>query len=225
MINSSALQNWPFYFKIILFFFQWPDEFWKFGFILVFPVSERFLVVSEPVFECVGRHSDIAEVTTTDNQTTKQCIGMTSNASKNWFRNHQKSFRAKKHQNETEFSKFIWSLKEKKNNFEVKWSILKRAAVYHNGARRCNLCLEEKTPNFESWQEDFIKQKIRIIFEVPPPNPMLYKIHQPEKDINRKDRTRHPLIFIGIKEELRVLYFSYLTIALCMKLRVVTNLF
>ena len=82
-----------------------------------------------------------------------------------------------------------------------------------------------KTSNIESWQEDFIKQKIRIIFEVPPPNPMLYKIHQPEKDTNWKDKTCHPLIFIDIKEELRGLYFSYLTIALCMKLRVVTNLF
>ena len=37
-----------------------------------------------------------------------------------------------------------------------------------------------KTSNIESWQEVFIKQKIRIIFEVRPPNPMLYKIHQPE---------------------------------------------
>ena len=85
-----------------------------------------------------------AEVTTTDNQTTKQYVGMTSNAFKNRFRNHQKSFRDKKHQNETELSKFIWSLKEKKKEFEVKWSILKRAVVYHNEARRCNFCLEEK---------------------------------------------------------------------------------
>ena len=80
-----------------------------------------------------------------------------------------------------------------------------------------------KTSNIESWQEHFIKQKIKIIFEVPPPNPMLYKIHQPEKNITRKDKTCHPLNFIEIKEELRGLYFSYLTIALCMKLWVVTN--
>ena len=84
------------------------------------------------------------EVTTTDKLTIKQYIGMTSNAFKNRFRNHQKSFRDKKHQNETELSKFIWSLKEKKKDFEVKWSILKRAVVYHNGPRRCNLCLEDK---------------------------------------------------------------------------------
>ena len=83
-------------------------------------------------------------MTTTEDQTTRQCIGMTSNAFKNRFRNHQKSFRDKKHQNDTKLSKFIWSLKEKKKEFEVKWSILKHAAVYHNKARRCNLCLEEK---------------------------------------------------------------------------------
>ena len=44
-----------------------------------------------------------AEVTTTEDQTTKQYIGMTSNAFKNRFRNHQKSFRHKKHQNEPNF--------------------------------------------------------------------------------------------------------------------------
>ena len=85
-----------------------------------------------------------AEVTTKDNQTIKQYIGMTFNAFKNRFRNHQESFRDKKHQNETELSKSIWLLKEKKKEFDVKWSFLKRAAVYHSGARRCNLCLEEK---------------------------------------------------------------------------------
>ena len=38
----------------------------------------------------------------------------------------------------------FWSLKQSRRNYSIKWSILKRAAAYTPGGKRCGLCLEEK---------------------------------------------------------------------------------
>ena len=99
-----------------------------------------------------------AEVTTSDNQI-KRYVGMTSNAFKDRFRNHQKSFREKKHKNETELSKYIWELKKNRKDFQINRSILKRAASYRNGARRCNLCLEEKLQIMKADKRTLLNKK------------------------------------------------------------------
>jgi hypothetical protein len=38
----------------------------------------------------------------------------------------------------------VWNLKEKQQDFTINWSILKRAASFSSGGKRCNLCLQEK---------------------------------------------------------------------------------
>ena len=43
-----------------------------------------------------------------------------------------------------ELSKHIWRLKKLKRKLKIKWSILKEASPYRNGAKNCNLCLQEK---------------------------------------------------------------------------------
>ena len=85
-----------------------------------------------------------SEIMTTDNADTKQHIGMTSGEFKTRYRNHTKSFRDKKYANETELSKHVWELKKTCRNYEIKWSILKRAPVHKEGTKRRILCLEEK---------------------------------------------------------------------------------
>ena len=82
-----------------------------------------------------------ADVTTTDTGETKQYIGMTANSFKERYRNHIKD---SKYSNETELSKYVWELKSNNQSFDIKWAIVKRAAAYTSGAKRCNLCLEEK---------------------------------------------------------------------------------
>jgi hypothetical protein len=37
-----------------------------------------------------------------------------------------------------------WGLKSNNRDYTLKWSILKRAGAYSSGAKRCNLCIEEK---------------------------------------------------------------------------------
>jgi len=43
----------------------------------------------------------------------------------------------------TELSKYIWSLKDQKIAYDIKWRKVKQARSYSNEAKRCNLCLWE----------------------------------------------------------------------------------
>ena len=49
-----------------------------------------------------------------------------------------------KHSHSTCLSKYIWELKDKGTDHEIKWSIIKRAKPYSGKPSRCNLCLAEK---------------------------------------------------------------------------------
>ena len=85
-----------------------------------------------------------ATVSTSNSNNTKHYIGMTASTFKERHRNHIKSFQHKKYANNTELLKYIWELKENKQDFRIDWSILKRAIPYRRGSNRCNLYLEEK---------------------------------------------------------------------------------
>ncbi len=75
---------------------------------------------------------------------TKHYIGMTASTFKERYRNHIKSFNHKRYSNDTELSKYIWKLKDNKQDFDITWSVLKQSISYTGGSKRCNLCLEEK---------------------------------------------------------------------------------
>ena len=77
-----------------------------------------------------------AEITTHNDGTTKEYIGMTSTEFKVRYRNHKKSFNKPTHSSDTELSKYVWDLKDKKREYSIKWSILKRAAAYVPGGSR-----------------------------------------------------------------------------------------
>ena len=91
-------------------------------------------------------HNIVCEdmVTTTDDENTKEYIGMTANTFKERYANHKTSFNLYNHSSDTKLSKYVWSLKRSRRNYNIKWSILKRAAAYTPGGKRCGLCLEEK---------------------------------------------------------------------------------
>lgn len=72
-------------------------------------------------------------------------IGATEPSFKARFANHQTSLRHEKYRNATELSKYAWQLKEKGKDFSISWKILQRARPYSNIAKRCSLCLAEKT--------------------------------------------------------------------------------
>ena len=63
---------------------------------------------------------------------------------KEQYRNHNASFLHTKKKNETELSNHIWTLKDAKKSFQIRWKVLKKCQPYNNISKKCNLCLQEK---------------------------------------------------------------------------------
>ena len=71
-----------------------------------------------------------ATVTTSNPNTIMNYIGMTSTTFKERLANHNYTFEHKEHSNKTKLSKYIWTLKDNKKDFNINWQILKRAISY-----------------------------------------------------------------------------------------------
>ena len=70
-------------------------------------------------------------------------FGLPATTFKERFENHNKDFNHKQHSKNTELSKYIWSLKDAKIPYSIKWSIVEK--VYgKTKIDRCPLCLAEK---------------------------------------------------------------------------------
>ena len=85
----------------------------------------------------------VYQATVDTETTTENYVGLASNF-KERYRNHQTSFRHPQKRNETELSKHIWNLKDRKESSHVKWRILRTCKPYNNENKKCNLCLQEK---------------------------------------------------------------------------------
>ena len=103
-----------------------------------------------------------ADVTTKDNGERKSYIGITANEFNQRYRNHLKSFRNAKYSNDTELSKHVWNLKKENKDFIIKWSIIKRVAVYKPGSKRCYLYLEEKLLLMKAKKKHFLNKRAEI---------------------------------------------------------------
>lgn len=57
-------------------------------------------------------------------------MGLTATEFKTRWQNHQMSFKHETRRNDTELSKYLWELKEKKKEFRVSWKILAKARAY-----------------------------------------------------------------------------------------------
>ena len=71
----------------------------------------------------------------------KEYIGMTADTFKKRYGNHKTSFNDLRYENETELSKYVWKLKRAGKNYDIKWSILKRASSYSPGGKHSHLLL------------------------------------------------------------------------------------
>ncbi|OOZ36137.1 hypothetical protein BOW52_10940 [Solemya elarraichensis gill symbiont] len=93
--------------------------------------------------KCLQANVIYQATVTSPNQTKDETyIGLAANF-KDRFRNHVASFKNIHKRNDTELSKFIWTLKEKNFEYKLKWRILRTCAIYNNTSKRCNLCLHE----------------------------------------------------------------------------------
>ena len=84
----------------------------------------------------------------TDNDTnelfTKVYFCISETEFKSRYNNHTMSFRNQTHENDTELSKYIWSLKDENKDIDIKWSILKKSFGYGIISKSFNLFLLEK---------------------------------------------------------------------------------
>ena len=88
-----------------------------------------------------------AEIETNDvisESSTKVYFGISETKFKFRYSNHAMSFRNRTPENDSELSKYIWSLKDENKDFDIKWSILKKSSAYSIVSKSCNLCLSEK---------------------------------------------------------------------------------
>ena len=83
-----------------------------------------------------------AEVTTSHSKQTY--IGLCDTSFKSRYRNHTCSFRNERYRNSTELSKYVWGLKDKKTDYQIRWRCIRHARSYSNVTKKCNLCLWEK---------------------------------------------------------------------------------
>ena len=86
----------------------------------------------------------VYQATVTTREKAETYVGLTATDFKTRWRNHQMSFKHEKRRNDTELSKHLWKLKEKKEDYTISWNILAKARAYTNATKRCNLCITEK---------------------------------------------------------------------------------
>ena len=85
----------------------------------------------------------VYQASVTTEATNESYVGLATNF-KDRYRNHMTSFRHANRRNETELSKYIWTLKDARKPFRVQWKVLATCKPYDNVSKKCNLCLKEK---------------------------------------------------------------------------------
>ncbi len=89
--------------------------------------------------ECV-----IYEASVSSEEGCKQYLGLTEGPFKTRFNQHKASFAHASKASDTALSKYVWDLKQREANFEIKWRVVEKCQPYRCGTRRCDLCLTEK---------------------------------------------------------------------------------
>ncbi len=85
-----------------------------------------------------------ATVKRNDNDKEETYIGLTDNTFKTRYNLHTCSFRNSNKRNATKLSQYIWSLKDKGVQHNLKWKIIAKSKSYSTSTKTCNLCLKEK---------------------------------------------------------------------------------
>ena len=94
---------------------------------------------------CLAKCLVYKATVTAPTKSTKHYYGLTEGEFKTRYNLHTRSFRDDT-EAQTELSKYIWELKRSTPplSANIRWEIIKHAAPYRCGSRRCDLCLTEK---------------------------------------------------------------------------------
>ena len=75
------------------------------------------------------------------------------------------SFLKKGYEKETELSKYVLYLKDKGEDFTIKWSVAEKVCRYICGSRRCDLCLTEKLLIAKADPKTLLNKRFEIVSE------------------------------------------------------------
>ena len=71
-------------------------------------------------------------------------LGISETPFKDRYYNHTKAFKNRVYETDTELSKLIWELKDKKQDHRISWEIAASTSALRSGGGRCDLCTTEK---------------------------------------------------------------------------------
>ena len=89
--------------------------------------------------------------------------GITEPIFKLRYANHNKAFNNEKYKKDSELSKEVWRLKEKRVDFTIKWRVIRQFPAYNQGSKRCSLCQNEKLAILEHREKNILNKRSEII--------------------------------------------------------------
>ena len=93
----------------------------------------------------------------------KEYKGICSTVFKEHYRNH-KAFNNERYRMDTELSKEVWAVKNKKNGTpKISWSIFRRFPPYYLESKRCYFCLNEKLEIAIHKEDNLLKRRCKVI--------------------------------------------------------------
>ena len=93
----------------------------------------------------------------------REYIVLTENAFKQRCANHMSTFRHEKNEKSTELAKHVWKLKRRNEQYQIKWTILKRTPSYSNTTKHCCLCLTEKFSIMEANKDTTLNCRTELV--------------------------------------------------------------
>ena len=107
--------------------------------------------------------SIIYKATVVSGEEEREYIGLTENAFKQRYANHMSTFRHEKNEKSTELAKYVWNLKRRNEQYQMKWTIFKRAPSYSNATKHCCLCLTEKLSIMEANKDTTLNCRTELV--------------------------------------------------------------
>ena len=93
----------------------------------------------------VNYSAEVTHNNDTGREISKTYIGLSEPAFKKRYTVHLHTFNNRGTPNDTSLSRYIWHLKDEGyTDFQIKWSILKRARGYSKSSKTCGLCVSER---------------------------------------------------------------------------------
>ena len=84
------------------------------------------------------------KITTDNDKTGKNYIGLTKGTCKQRFTKHKLSSNNRKYASSTELSKYFWRLEDNDEEYNIKWTVITKATPCSNISKRCDLCSADK---------------------------------------------------------------------------------